>query len=99
MENNLIQADIFFFITSTAVILVSVLVIVVLAYLVLILKDFRGVSAKVKEETDLIAMDINEARAYFRSEGAGMKSGFNFLKKMVGSIFGVSVKTKTRQKK
>jgi formate-dependent nitrite reductase membrane component NrfD len=57
--NPLIQANIFFFITSIAVILITVLVVVLLIYFVLIVKDFRGVSKKIKEETELIAMDID----------------------------------------
>lgn len=83
MDNSLIQANIFFFITSVAVVLVTLLVIVLLMYLVLILKDFRGVSRKVKEETDLIALDINEARAHIRKEGGDLKSTFDFFKNLL----------------
>ncbi len=78
--NPIIQANIFFFITSIAVVLVTLLVIVLLIYLVLILKDFRGVSRKVKQETDLIAMDINEALTHIREKGAAMSSAFDFFK-------------------
>lgn len=83
MDNSLIQANIFFFITSIAVVLVTLLVIVLLMYLVLILKDFRGVSRKVKEETDLIALDIHDARSHIRKEGGDLKAVFDFFKDML----------------
>jgi hypothetical protein len=82
--NPIIQANIFFFITSVAVVLISLLVIVLLIYLVLVLKDFRGVSKKVKQETDLIAMDINDARTHIREKGAAMSSLFDFFKDLAG---------------
>ncbi len=82
--NPILQANIFFFITSVAVVLVSLLVVVLLIYLVLILKDFRKVSRKVREETDLIAMDINEARAHIKEKGAAMSSAFDFFKNLRG---------------
>jgi len=81
--DSLIQANIFFFITSVAVILITALVVVLLIYLVLIIKDFRGVSHKIKQETELIAMDIDSARAHIREEGADVKSIFDYFKAMV----------------
>ncbi len=85
--NPVLQANIFFFISSIAVILIALLVIALLIFLVLILKDFRGVSSKIKQETDLIAMDIEAARDHIRKEGADVKSIFDYFKKMVpGSV-------------
>jgi signal transduction histidine kinase len=84
MPNPIIQANIFFVITSIAVILVTLLVVVLLAYLVLILKDFRGVSRKVREETELIAMDINDAREHIRKKGSDISSAFDLFKGMMG---------------
>lgn len=84
--NQLIQADIFFFLTSVAVILITVLVVVLLIYLVLIIRDFRGVSRKIKEETELIAMDINVAREHIRKEGADIKSIFDYFKSFLPGL-------------
>ena len=92
--NSFIQANIFFFITSVAVVLVTILVIVLLAYLVLILRDFKGVSRRVKEETDLIAVDINDARAHLRKEGADLKNAFDYFKHLA-----LGKKTQGRGKK
>ena len=82
--NSLIQANIFFFITSVAVVLVTLLCLAILMYLVLILRDFRGVSRKVRQETELIAMDIDEARAHIKERGASMGSAFDFFKDLAG---------------
>lgn len=82
--NPIIQANIFFFITSIAVVLISLLVVVLLIYLVLVIKDFRGVSRRVKQETDLIAMDIDSARAHIKEKGASISSVFDFFKDLAG---------------
>lgn len=92
--NPIIQANIFFFITSIAVILIAVLIVVLLIYIVLIVKDFRGVSRKIKEETDLIAMDIDSAREHIRQEGADVKSIFDYFKNMMPGMRGRHSKKK-----
>lgn len=79
---SLIQANIFFFITSVAVILLTILGIVLLVYVVLILRDFRGVSSKVREETDLIAADIDSARAHIKEKGASLGSTIDFFREL-----------------
>jgi len=83
MSNSLIQANIFFFLTSISVVLLTLLIIAVLMYMMLILRDFRGVSHKVKEEADLIAMDIDEARAHLKREGSDMKNTYDYFKHLI----------------
>ncbi len=80
--NPLIQANIFFVITSVAVILLTILGIVMLTYVVLILRDFRGISQKVREETDLIATDIDSARAHIKEKGASIGSTIDFFREL-----------------
>jgi hypothetical protein len=67
--DTLIKADIFFFITTIAIALLSVLAVVLLIYSIRIVRDVKYVSAKMKEETELIAMDIDAARAKIKEEG------------------------------
>ena len=82
--NNLIQADIFFFITSVAVVLVTLLLVVFLAYMVMIVRDFRGVSRKVRQETELLAMDIDAAREHIKKKGSDIISAFDFFRDLTG---------------
>lgn len=60
--SSLIHADIFFFITTIAVIFMSILLIIVLIFVILILKNLRKLSQTVLSEADLIAEDIDALR-------------------------------------
>lgn len=82
--DSFIHADIFFFITSVAVVLVTALVVIILVYLVRILRDAKSVTNKVKEETELISEDINELRAKTKKEGVKFKNFLNFFRGFSG---------------
>ena len=71
---DFIKADIFFFVTTVAVVCVSAVVIVVLIYVVKILKDIFKIAEKAKSESDNIIADLRELRASIREEGAKLKS-------------------------
>jgi len=79
-----IKADIFFFITSLAVILVSAVLVVALIYLIRILRDAKVVTKKVKDETILISEDINELRIKTRKEGVKLKNFMEFFSGFFG---------------
>ena len=91
--DTLIKADVFFFITSIAVVIGAVLLVIILVYGILIFKDLLAISKKVKQETELIAMDIDEAREHIKRQGAEFGSMFTFLK----GIFGMG-KAKRKKK-
>ena len=78
--DTLIHADIFFFITTIAVIIGAALIIIILIYGILIFKDLLAISNKVKHETELIAMDIDEAREHIKKQAHDFGSIFGFLK-------------------
>jgi uncharacterized protein YoxC len=82
---NLIQSDVFFFITSVAVILVTILVLVMFWYIIRILKNIKDVSDIVKKETIFFSGDLSGIRKK-------IKKLFDSLVKMV------SGKTKSRSK-
>jgi uncharacterized protein YoxC len=80
--NELIHADIFFFVTTIAVIVISVLFAIILAYVAAILKDLKGISRKVKDETEAIAQDMDDLRDEIRKEGVKLKPLVKFGKKI-----------------
>jgi hypothetical protein len=80
--DTLIHADIFFFITTIAVVVGAILVSVILIYLIMIFRDLKSISSTVKQETELIAMDIDEAREHIKKQGADFGSIFKFLKRI-----------------
>lgn len=67
---TLIHADIFFFITTIAVVLISIGIVIALVFLILILKNLHKLSETVKTEADQIAGDIDAMRAKANSFSA-----------------------------
>jgi len=88
---NLIHADIFFFVTTIVVILLGIGLVVALIYGIRILKDLKYVSRKVKEESDHVAEDIELLRAEVRTRGLALKD--------IGRFFGNMFKRKSSKKK
>ena len=86
--SSFMQSDVFFFITTIAVVVVSVLFATVLIYVILILKDIRSVSEVVSKESRNFADDVE----FVRKE---IKSGVGKLFRMLRSL----VKSKTREPK
>lgn len=74
-----IHADIFFFITSIAVILLTAALVALLIYLIRILRDLKKISAKVKDETELVAGDIDDLRRKTKEEGYRLKNFISFF--------------------
>ncbi len=65
-----LKADIFFFVTTIAVIFVSIVLVVALVYLVKILRDFLYVSHKVKTESDEIIKDVEAFRGEIKKRSS-----------------------------
>ena len=68
--NEIAKSDIFFVITTIAVVVVSAVLIVALLYLIKILRDFKQVSGRVKEESDRISKDLSDLHIAVREQGA-----------------------------
>jgi predicted PurR-regulated permease PerM len=62
MDTTLIKADVFFFVTTIAVVLATVLGCVVLAYVIMILRDIRAIVARAKAEATAVIDDIADLR-------------------------------------
>ncbi len=60
---NLIQSDVFFFITSIAVVIVTIFILVILWYVVRILKNVKDVSDVIKKESIFVLSDLSGLRA------------------------------------
>ena len=71
---SIMKADIFFFVTTVAVVCVSAAVIVIAVYLARILKRMFIISEKAMEEMNNIVADIRELRGAIREEGTKLKS-------------------------
>lgn len=63
------QADIFFFITTIAVVVVAALLTIALVYGIGILRDARKIVKAVKEESEHVLRDVEDVRGFLRREG------------------------------
>lgn len=75
---ELLKSDIFFFVTTIAVIVIGVLLLIALIYTIKILRDIKHVSRAVKEESDKIIEEVENVRTGFLSK---IVAFFNPIKK------------------
>ncbi|MEK9182104.1 MAG: hypothetical protein AAB781_00770 [Patescibacteria group bacterium] len=76
---NIIQADIFFFITSVAVIVFTICSIIVMIYVTRILRDMKHISKMMSQESDKLLGDIGSLREVIEEEGAKVKTIASFF--------------------
>ena len=76
------KMDIFFFITSAAVVLLGLLAAIILVYFIKISRDIRYISKKAKSEADFIAQDLSDLRQNLKGKGAGLKHFWSFFNAM-----------------
>jgi hypothetical protein len=90
--DTLIHADIFFFVTTVAVVIVGIALTIALVYLANVLSDIKEITKQVKEETILFREDIKDLRGDIKHEGFRAERFFIFIKNLFK-------KTNTRSKK
>ncbi|MDE1988456.1 MAG: hypothetical protein KGI39_02000, partial [Patescibacteria group bacterium] len=66
---NLVKADIFFFITGIAVIVITICAMIVMFYVTRILRDMKRISKTMSEESDKLLNDIDSLRETVKTEG------------------------------
>jgi hypothetical protein len=80
--DQFIQQDIFFFVTTIAVLLVSLLLSILLMYFIKIAHTTNYILKKVKVETDIISGELGELRRNIRKEGVRIKHFTKFFSKV-----------------
>ena len=95
--DKLVHADIFFFITTCAIVLLTIIFAIALVYGIFIAKNVHYVVKKIKEESDNISGDIAHARQKMREQGAKVASYVAFFKSLVS--FGSERKAKKKSAK
>lgn len=85
--SEMLQANIFFMITSVAVIVFTVFVCVILYQIIKLLRSIRNIVARIDEGSEVIAEDVSQLRAYVL-EGS-------LVSQIMSFVFG----TKTRPKR
>lgn len=90
--DSLLKSDIFFFITSVAVVIIAILLTVLIIYLIKVSRDIRYISQRAKTEADNIIDDVSQLRANIKEQGGKIKDLAGFF-----SRFYKPKKTKTRK--
>lgn len=92
--DTLIHADIFFFVTTIAVIVVGAAFTILIVYLIGVLRNVNKISREFQEEAVLLRQDLSDLRAEVRRRGvqaAGMAD-------WMGRFFGMAKKTRSKKK-
>jgi len=76
--SEILQANIFFVITSIAVLVFTLFVCVILYHVIKILKSIRTIVSRVEEGSELIADDMSQLRTYVL-EGSLVSQIMNFF--------------------
>lgn len=73
------KMDMFFFVTTIAVVLITIVLVISAVYIIRILNDIKYISQKAKTETDHLAADIQQLRENVKEEGAKLKTFSKFF--------------------
>ncbi len=93
--DTLIHADIFFFITTIAVIVITVVFLVIAFYLIGFLSRARDIADEIKAEAKLVREDVNEARMRVKAGGLRLAHLLDFFSGWGG---GKKIRQKSRSK-
>lgn len=81
---SLIKSDIFFFITTICIVLITILFVVILIYLIRVFKNIDFLAKKIKEEGSQIIEDAHNIRIDLKSgakKASGLYSIYSFFTK------------------
>jgi hypothetical protein len=93
-----LETNIFFYITSVAVVIVTVLVAIGLYYIIGILRNIRDVSDRVRRGSEQFAEDVNEFREAIKEDGATVRHIFALIMRGAGWFPSPAKKRGTRRK-
>ena len=93
--DEILQADIFFFITAIAVVVVGVGLAITLFYLIVILRDVQVVVKKVRTATDELGQDFETLRANIQDGGVRVREIFE---QVLAAIARIIPKSRAKRK-
>jgi biopolymer transport protein ExbB/TolQ len=76
---DLIHADVFFFVTTIFIVVVTAAIFVASIYVISILKDLKVISQKARIEGEEIIEDVKNLRENVKREGANLKQISRFF--------------------
>lgn len=80
--DTLVHADIFFFVTTIAVVVVAAALTVALIYLAKVLSDMKKITGEAREEAALFREDLRDLRTEVRREGFQIERFLDVFRKL-----------------
>lgn len=77
--NDFLKQDIFFFVTTVAVFILTILAAILIIYIIKISKDIKYITKKAKDEAELISQDLSELRENLKDKGSKLKHFISFF--------------------
>jgi len=77
--DDFMKQDIFFFITTVAVVTLALLFGSLLVYLIRIARTVDDITRKIRAETDIIVQEVSELRRNIRKDGVKLKHFWKFF--------------------
>lgn len=93
---SIIQSDIFFFITTVVVVVIAIALLILITYGILILRQIKKITNRVKTGVDDVAEDLESIRPVFRDPRTLLIS---FIGSMVGVLGLKKIKRRRSDKK
>jgi uncharacterized membrane protein len=87
--NDILMTNLFFFITATSSILITIILIILLVYVIKFIKKINRITSVVEQETVKIMNDVEEARSVVKQH-IGLVRGVasaTVIKKIIEKIF------------
>ena len=78
--NDILHANIFFFVTTVVVAVLGILAIVALYYILGILKNIRDISNRAEKGSEILAGDLEHFRENIKEEGMRFRHIRKFMK-------------------
>lgn len=82
--DTIVHADIFFFITACAVVILTIILGIILIYGVFVAKNVHYIVSKIKKESDNISDDIYNVRLKIKEQSTKILALMAFLKNIAG---------------
>ena len=83
--DTLAKSEIFFFITSIAVVLFTIVGVVIAFYLIKISRNISEITERAKDQAGKISNDIDALRENIKEEGVQALKKFKFIANLFGS--------------
>ncbi len=97
--SEILHANIFFFITSVAVVAVTIMVIIVLWYVIAILREVRVITTRVRRASETLERDIDFLRGEVKSAGTRAAQFVQTVLSFATSLAGTRNKPSTTRKR